>query len=99
MKTSTVSPKDKLASLLRKLRRYSVPLFLLFLLAIYGFLALRVIMLDQVQPDPSDVTAKLKTAGVPHIDQDVLNKIQQLQDNSVQVQTLFDKARSNPFQE
>lgn len=80
-------------------RRYAVPLFLLFLIGIYSFLAWQIVTLNQVEPDPSVVSAKLKVAGVPRIDEDVLNKIQQLQDNSVEVQTLFDQARSNPFQE
>lgn len=99
MKIDIKSTKDALRTVVYKLQKYSIVLFLTFLIGIYGFLVWQIISLDKAEPDQSVVNAKLKTAGVPRIDPDVLNKIQQLQDNSVEVQTLFDKARSNPFQE
>lgn len=98
-KLSTRAFKDTGVRLLRLGYHYAAVLFLLFLVVIYGFLAWRTLSLSQTEPDQSAVTTELKTAGVPKIDQDVLNKIQQLQDNSVSVQTLFDQARNNPFKE
>lgn len=99
MKTSLHSPKDQLAHYLHTLHRYA-PLFLfLFLLGIYGFLSWRIITLTQAKPAPSAVSAELKTVGVPKVDEDVVRKMEQLEDNSVSVQALFDDARSNPFQE
>ncbi len=99
MKLDIASLKNSSTHAARLARKHTVAIFLLFFLAIYGFLGARIITLNQVQPDQSSVADKLKTAGVPNIDQGVLNKIQQLQDNSVNVQTLFDNARSSPFQE
>jgi predicted negative regulator of RcsB-dependent stress response len=99
MKLDIQNLQDRARHALHIARKYAVALFLLFLLVIYSYLGWRVVSLDQIKPDQSAVSSKLQTAGVPHIDQDALNKIQQLQDNSVQVQTLFDQARSNPFQE
>jgi len=66
---------------------------------IYGFLVWRIGVLSNIQPDPNQVSAKLKTVQVPHVDPVALKKIQDLQDNSVSVQTLFSQARDNPFQE
>ncbi len=99
MTLTTTSLKQNLTVTLRRIRRYILPIFLVFIIAIYGFLTWRVITFNQVQPDQAKVAAQLKTAGVPRIDPDALQKIQQLQDNSVDVQTLFDQARSSPFQE
>ena len=99
MKLNITTAKNGLQHAAKFARKHIVPIFLLFLFGIYGFLGLRIVALNQVQPNQSAVADKLKTAGVPHIDQGVLNKIQQLQDNSVSVQTLFDSARSSPFQE
>jgi hypothetical protein len=96
---TSVSLKDRALRTGQKLRQYSVLLFVLFIFGIYGFLSWRVFTLDQAQPDPAEVSAELKTAGVPNIPTDVVNKMQQLQDNSVSVQSLFDEARRNPFQE
>ena len=100
-KSSSEKPNIKLQLLhaVRAVHRYSVVIFLLFLIGIYGFLAWRVVTLDKTEPDPADISAQLKTASVPHIDADVVAKIQALQDNSVSVQSLFDEARQNPFQE
>ena len=91
--------KENLLQAARTAQHYSVLVFLLFLIGIYGFLAWRVISLNQAQADPAEVAKQLKTAKNASIDPEVIRKIQQLQDNSVSVQSLFDEARSNPFQE
>ena len=82
-----------------KLGRHVVILFLLLLTAVYGFTLFRITMLSNVQPDSSAVSTQAKASAVPHIDPVAVRQIQNLQDNSVRVQTLFNQARSNPFQE
>ena len=99
MKLDSATLKARFAVYAGKFRRYAVPIYLLFLLAIYGFLAWKVIAFDQTEPDPSVVSSRIETSGVPRVDKDVVSKIQQLQDNSVDVRALFDQARRNPFQE
>jgi hypothetical protein len=89
----------KLANLVQSLQKYDAMIFFVFLAVIYGFLLWRITSLSQATPDPSTVATKAQATHSPHIDQSVVNKIQQLQDNSVNVQALFDEARSNPFQE
>ncbi|HEX8226827.1 MAG TPA: hypothetical protein VF572_03070 [Candidatus Saccharimonadales bacterium] len=99
MSIKSASFSEAIPQFLHRIQKYAVPLFILFLIGIYGFLAWRIVTLNQAQPDQTAVQAKLKSAGVPHVDPEVVSKIQQLQDNSVEVQTLFDEARTNPFQE
>lgn len=99
MKQNIQVLKHKLIASLRLLGKYAAVVFVLFFVVIYSFLLWRIITLNQIQPSQSDLDAQLQTAKVPHIDQSVVDKIKQLQDNSVNVQTLFDKARSSPFQE
>jgi len=97
MKLSIKDIPAKLMELLGKLNRYAVVLFLLLVALVYGFLVLRIQSMQNVQasnnPTPGTVVA------TPHIDQKVVEQLQQLQDNSVSVKSLFDQARSNPFQE
>lgn len=95
----STSPKKALQKAAQTAHKYAATLFLLFLLGIYGFLGWRIVSFTQAEPDQSEVTAQLKTSGVPKVDPDVVKKMQQLKDNSVNVQTLFDQARENPFQE
>lgn len=80
------------------LRQYSLVLFVTFVACIYGFVLLRINSLSSLQPPQSAVDTQVKAARIPHIDQDVVNKLESLEDNSVSVQTLFDQARNNPFQ-
>ncbi len=89
----------KIQQLLHQVLRYGWLICLVCVVGIYGFLVWRIGMLSNIQPDPAQVSAQLKTAQVPHVDQTALKKIQDLQDNSVSVQTLFNQARSNPFKE
>jgi hypothetical protein len=91
--------KDQLIKLLTAGRRNAAFMFIIFLAIIYGFLVFRILQLTQAEPDQAAVTAELKTIGVPKIDEEVVRKMEQLEDNSVSVHTLFDEARSNPFEE
>lgn len=88
----------KLLAWLQRARRYSVPLFVAFVLLIYAIMLLRVQSLNNAQPTEDQVNSQVKAARIPHIDQSVVQQIQSLQDNSVNVQALFNQARNNPFQ-
>lgn len=89
---------DKAYGWLVVLRRYSLTLFIVFVVCLYGFLLFRVNSLSNAQPLAADVAKQVNAAAIPHIDQAVVKQLQSLQDNSVTVHSLFDQARSNPFQ-
>ncbi|MBC7581855.1 hypothetical protein H7097_03250 [Aeromicrobium sp.] len=91
--------KEKVLDFIENVKRYTVILFCLFFAVIYGFIVYRVQVLNSSEPSLTDVATKSQTASVPHIDPKVLSQLQQLQDNSVSVKTLFSDLRSNPFQE
>lgn len=81
-----------------KIARYIPILFFVIVAGVYGFLLLQIGTYSKAGPDESVVTAQ--TAGIsPNIDKEAIEQIKQLQDNSVNVQSLFDQARSNPFNE
>jgi len=89
---------EKLTLVLRRVRRYSVLIFIIFIVLLYGFVVTRINNLSTAQPSPDAVSSQVKAARLPHIDQSVVQQLQTLQDNSVNVQTLFSQARNNPFQ-
>ena len=78
------------------LYRYRVMLFFLFLASLYGFILLQINSLSQAEPTAAEISAQKRSLKV---DPAVVQKIEQLKDNSVSVQTLFDAARNNPFHE
>lgn len=80
------------------LSRYTAILFFLLVAAVYGFVIMQINTLANVQPSQSDIDAQSKTAPVPRVDPKIAEQLESLEDNSVNVQTLFDQARNNPFQ-
>lgn len=88
----------KLADNTQKLRRYGMVTFIVLVALMYGFLALRINSLSNQQPTETEITSQINASQVPHIDKEVVRQLQSLEDNSVSVQALFNKARSNPFQ-
>lgn len=96
---SVKSPLPGLLGALRKLRPYAgVMLFLLFA-AIYGYMVLNINQLSNPTIDPLEVTAETKASPTPRIDDHAAEQLQTLKDNSVNVQTLFEQGRTNPFEE
>jgi nitrate reductase NapE component len=89
--------KARLQPILKQLMGLRIPLFLLLVVGVYGFIVWRISTLQQVQPNLDAVSSKLQAST--HIDQATITKVKQLQDNSVNVNALFNKARNNPFQE
>ncbi len=85
-------------AILKQVQRYGIVLFLVFVLLLYSFIVLRINSLSNIQPSSDAVSSQVKAARIPHVDQSVVKQLQSLQDNSVSVQTLFNQARSNPFQ-
>lgn len=99
MKLELKDIPEKLAEVAASLKRYAVVLFLVLVAGVYAFLMFRINNLQTAQPDTVSGASKVTTVVTPHIDPQVLQQLQQLQDNSVSVKTLFDQARSNPFQD
>jgi hypothetical protein len=82
---------------LGKINRYKVFLFFMLVAAVYGYILWRINVFSNAPADPAQEAAQ--TVKQPHIDTETIEKIQNLQDNSVSVQSLFDSARQNPFNE
>lgn len=90
---------DQATQFLTTLQHYSVLLFVVVVAILYGYLAYTINSLSSAEPAPDAVSSQVKAARIPHIDADVLTQLKKLQDNSVNVRTLFNDSRQNPFQE
>jgi hypothetical protein len=99
MKLEVKDIPRKLLPLLRFFKTYAVFGFVLVILCLFGFLVFRINQFNRQEPDEDAVTEKLQTVQRPRIDQDALDKIQQLEDQNIQVKSLFRSARDNPFNE
>jgi hypothetical protein len=82
---------------LAKINAYKVFIFFLIVATAYGYILWRINVYSNVPADPAQEAAQ--KSAQPHIDAATVEKIQSLRDNSVSVQSLFDSARQNPFNE
>ena len=80
------------------LKRYLWLVFLILIVVIYGYVLLKINGFLSATPSPSTISQNLKASATPVINQNVVNELNNLQNNSVSVQALFNQARSNPFQ-
>lgn len=78
-------------------RQHLMILFIAVTVIIYGFLSFRVINGVNSQPNSNTLNQQANSTQAIRIDQKSLNKLRALQDNSVNIQSLFNEARNNPF--
>jgi hypothetical protein len=99
MKTKLINLLSKLKPLWRIMQHYIVFGYIIVLLCIFGFFVFRINQYAHLEPSDDAVQEKLQTVKRPRLDKDVVTKIEQLESQNIEVQSLFDKARSNPFNE
>ena len=80
------------------LRKYSWLALVVLVALLYGYVLVKINSFTSATPSSSAVASNLKTSVSPAINQNVVNQLSQLQNNSVSVQALFNQTRSNPFQ-
>lgn len=83
----------------KKVSRYATFLSVVGILLIYTFLVFRISTLSQAEPSQDQITEQTTTVKRLRIDQNAIDKIEQLEDQNIAVQALFESARDNPFQD
>jgi hypothetical protein len=85
--------------IVKKVQKYFVFASLIIFLGLYIFLIFQISSASQNEPNQDEITLQLSTIKRLKIDQESINKIQQLQDQNIVVQSLFEAARNDPFKE
>jgi predicted PurR-regulated permease PerM len=81
----------------KKYGRHTVFGVLIAVLLIYVLVVCKINSLANAEPGPDQETAV--TNSIPKINAKDIQQIQDLENNSTQVHSLFEQARNNPFQE
>lgn len=89
----------KLAPAIGFMQKYGAFAVLISILGLYTFLVFDISRMSSAEPSEDAVEERLKTVQIPKLDETTLKKIKDLQDQNVQVKSLFDQARQNPFSE
>ncbi len=90
--------REQLRPISKRIAHFRILICITLVVIAYGFIILRINTLSNAQPNQSTIASQA-TSSEPHIDQATINKVKQLQDNSVNVQVLFNQSRQNPFHE
>ena len=89
---------NSLTHSLKILKSYLWLILIIYFAAIYAYLLLKIDTQVHAQPSSLTVSAQLKTTPHPAINPNIIKQLEQLQNNSVSVQALFNQSRQNPFQ-
>ena len=81
------------------LNSYKIFIFFIIVAFLYSYIIWRINVYAVASPTESEKTAATEHTKVPKINESIVLKMKNLKDNSVNVQTLFDSARNNPFSE
>ncbi len=80
-------------------RQYGSFVVSILILLLFIWMVSRINIYSRREPNETELAERLKGVKKPKIDDEIVAKIEDLKDNNIQVQAIFDKARENPFSE
>lgn len=95
LKTIPTTIKAKAGATLR----HAKFIFIVGIVITISFLVYEINRLTSKEPTPEQLSAQQEIIKRPKIDQETIDKIEQLEDQNIAVQSLFKTARDNPFQD
>lgn len=99
MNLNTTALLAKLSHVTDGAKRYRVIIFALFFLGLYGYLIMQISSLINSEPPQTVVTDKAQTIKRIRVDQKSIDSLLELEEENIEVKTLFQEARENPFVE
>jgi hypothetical protein len=90
---------ELIKSYFKKILRHSKFIFIIVIITLSAFLIFEINRLTTKEPSQEQITEQLEIIKRPKIDQETINKIEELKDRNIAVQSLFKAARDNPFQD
>ncbi len=102
MKNISFNPKNLLAKLIAiesKIHRYFIIIFIVLILCVYGFLIFAISQSAQKEPSADQLSTGNEKLTKLKVNQSAVNTMKSLEDQNVTVKSLFEQARTNPFNE
>lgn len=90
---------EQLTPAINALKKYLSIIIIILVGGIYAYLVVTAGSIAEKDPTQAETDEAYKKAKRPKIDETVVKKITELQDQNVQFQSLIDEARKNPFAE
>ncbi|MDZ7744633.1 MAG: hypothetical protein U5K77_02625 [Candidatus Saccharibacteria bacterium] len=98
MKLDISTILNKLTPVIDIFKRYHMFLFIICFLGIYTFLVMQINTLVHSDP-PAQTATEAESIKRLQVDEDAIERILELEEQNIEIQTLFEQARENPFNE
>ena len=79
------------------LYKYKVVIFVIILVAIFGFMTLRIAHFSNLDPTGLQIENTQNSLTNIKLDSNAVKKINELQSQNINIESLFNNDRSNPF--
>lgn len=90
---------EKINPIIYNVKKYHIAIFFTVVSLLLVFLIFRVNQLARIEPTEDQIQERIELTARPKVEPALIEKIQQLRDQNVQVEALFQQARENPFSE
>jgi hypothetical protein len=90
---------DQLATVITFAKRFRFILAFTIFSLMYAYIMTQVNAISQQQPSEVRIAEKATAAPRTRVDEDLVKQITALEEQNVQVKTIFNEARKNPFSE
>lgn len=90
---------DKISILLTLIKRFRFLIAFTVFSSMYGYILMQVNAINAREPSMKQITEKVIAAPRTKVDEELVDKISSLEEQNVQVKTIFNEARKNPFAE
>lgn len=88
----------KLVPIKTFISRYVVIIFIVSVVAVFSFMTLGIANFADREPTMLQIDEKRLSVKVVKLDEKSINKIKELQDQNISIESLFNNGRENPFE-
>jgi hypothetical protein len=80
------------------LSTHAIVIFIIFVVIILAYLSSLIAIYASAKPDADAIVERKKALSSVKLDEESIAKLNQLQDKGINIRTLFDNGRTNPFE-
>ena len=88
----------KLVPIKNLLIRYKVVVFITFIVVLFGYVTMSISHFSNAEPTAQQIDDKKLSIKIVKLDEKSIEKIKELQDKNISIESLFNNGRENPFQ-
>jgi len=89
---------SKLQPLKSFVTRYAVIIFIVTAASVFGFMTLQISRYSNAEPTSDQIEEKKNSLRQVKLNDEAVQKIEELEDQNINIESLFNNGRANPFE-